>query len=234
MYPKRRRNENDRASRPKKRNFHGNRFTNAQSDEQNGSASARKLCTVDKTDIEFSPLHGYRIVEFLTVFGALQDILVCRQCKGNIEFRESGIRGLGFKLVVKCVCGNREINSGPLIHTGYEINRRIVFTMRLLGISLQGMLFYSKNLHLWYSGKNCEKCMNFGLSGLNTFCGLMDIGKGLTQSTYDLIVNHIFDAVTNVFKSTCKKAVQEEMDSNEKHGEIRTNLKVLIILTFCV
>ena len=46
-------------------------------------------------------------------------------------FDEFAACGLGFKLDIKCSCGTRDLNSGPLINTGFEINRRIVVVMRL-------------------------------------------------------------------------------------------------------
>lgn len=89
----------------------------------------KKLQTSNIENVTVNPIFCYRIIEFFTVFTALSDILVCRNCKQNIKFEETGIRGLGFKIVVKCKCGSRNINSGPLINTGYEINRGIVFVM---------------------------------------------------------------------------------------------------------
>ena len=121
----------------KKRHYQGNQFTNkdGKSFGQSTSASA--------------------IIEFFTVFTALSEMLICSSFKQKISFGEAGSRGLGFKIVVTCRCGNREINSGPFINTGYEINRRIVFVMRLLGVAREG---------------------------INVFCNLMDIGTGLKDA----------------------------------------------------
>lgn len=128
------------------------------------SASEKKLCSVSNDDIVYNLQHFYRIVEFVTVFGALTDLLICRKCKGNVKFEETGVRGFGFKFLILCACGRREINSEPCINTGFEINRRIVFVMRLLGL---------------------------GRETINIFCGLMDMGQGMSISTYDRIVRHI-------------------------------------------
>ncbi|TGZ48985.1 Uncharacterized protein DBV15_12879 [Temnothorax longispinosus] len=82
----------------------------------------------------------------------------CKECGGNITFSESSIRGLGFKLVVNCVnCEPRYILSCPLINTAYEVNRRITFAMRLLGI---------------------------GYDGIKKFCGLMDLPKIFHKNVY--------------------------------------------------
>ncbi|XP_029169169.1 uncharacterized protein LOC114939099 [Nylanderia fulva] len=97
------------------------------------------------------------------------------------------------------MCGRREIQSGPLINTGYEINRRIVFVMRLLGIAREG---------------------------INVFCGLMDISAGLAKSTYQNIVEHLYAASKTMFESTCEKAVKEEKERNVEHERPANHLKV--------
>lgn len=199
MYPKGSRNTSQRISKPPKRRFHGNQHSKNESDNLDKSISAKKLRTASTDNIIVNPLHCYRIIEFLTVFGALAEIVICKVCKRNVKFGECGHRGLGFKIVVSCNCGHREIISGPLINTGYEINRRIVFTMRLLGI---------------------------GREGINIFCGLMDICQGISTSTYDSIVKHIHTAVSSMFKTTTKKAVDEEKELNVQQGRPLTDLKV--------
>lgn len=131
---------NDRAAKRRKRRFQGNQFSTKSDDKEfNESSSARKLSTVSTNDIIVHFLHNYRIIKIFTVFNALTNVIICRSCKQSIQFADSGHRGLGFKIILSCVCGRREINSGPLMHTGFEINRRIVFTMRLFGIGREGL-----------------------------------------------------------------------------------------------
>jgi len=159
----------------------------------------KKLKNVSSDDIYTNPLHGYRIIEFFTVFTALSDILICSTCRQKISFMESGQKGLGFKIVVMCRCGNTEINSGPFINTGYEINRRIVLVMRLLGVAREG---------------------------INVFCNLMDMCTGLSQGSYTKIVEHIHAAAKSSFEIFSQKAVREEIEKNVEHGRIKKNLKV--------
>ena len=130
----------------------------------------------------------------MTVFFALAEMLICRTCKRSIRFEESSHRGLGFKIVVSCVCGRREINSGPLVNTGHKTNRRIVFVMRLLGIAREG---------------------------INVFCGLMMLSQRLAKSAYDKIVQHIHEASESMFKSASDKAVTEEKEKVLKMEERR-------------
>lgn len=89
------------------------------------NASAKKL-KASVADVIVNLSLCYRIIEFLSVFSALVDLLVCRMCKQTVSFRQSGERGLGFKISVKCRCGTTLIQSGPFINNAYKINRRIV------------------------------------------------------------------------------------------------------------
>lgn len=79
--------------------------------------------------------------------------------------------------------------SGPYINNGFEVNRRIVFVMRLLGIVLQG---------------------------INLFSNLMDLGEGLSKTAYDSILEHIHQASKIYFSQSCNKAVEEEKKLNEQ------------------
>lgn len=160
----------------------------------------KKLSSANTEDIIINQLHGYRIIEFLTVFHAIADIVICGLCKEKIKFVESGHRGLGFKIILSCMCGRREIHSGPLINTGYEINRRIVFVMRLLGV---------------------------GREGINLFCGLMDMCQGLAKGSYEKIVQCLYSASKSMFEFVCeKKSVEEEMIKNVENGKSAKDLKV--------
>lgn len=137
--------------------FRGNQHTMDDGALRGESASARKLNTAQSEEIPVYQSHCYKILNFITVFTALSDLLVCRECKQNVFFAQSDICGLGFKILLSCQCGRRQINSSLFINNGCEINRRIVFVMRLLGISREG---------------------------INLFCSLMDLGKGISRNTY--------------------------------------------------
>lgn len=200
-YPKGDRYTTERAAKSRKRKFYGNQFTNQKSENEEGSAStnARKISSASTKDIHWNPVHGYRLIEFLTFFIALAKIVICRECKQSLKFEEDGNRGFGFKLVLLCRCGRRDIDSGPFINIGYEVNRRIVFVMRLLGI---------------------------GKEGINVSCNLMDICNGLSENTYNNIITHIHSTTKSVFEHLCKKAVEEEKKMNEQHERPILNLKV--------
>lgn len=133
------------------------------------------------------------------MFTALAEMLTCRKYKPPVKFEESGNRGLGFKIVVLCQCGHRDIFSGPLINNGFEVNRRIVLVMRLLGVAREG---------------------------INLFCNMMDICNGISESSYNAIISLIYTATQSVFQASCVQAANEEKAENEKHERPILNLKV--------
>lgn len=131
-YPKQGRAITSRVSRPKKRKFHGNRYSESSDEALEDNATANKISTTKADDVVIKLNHFYRVIEFVSVFAAIQEFVICRNCKNNINFYETRPRGLGFKIAARCGSGTRFINSGPMINSGFEINRRIVLVMRLL------------------------------------------------------------------------------------------------------
>ncbi|XP_071577515.1 uncharacterized protein [Temnothorax nylanderi] len=195
---------NYRPNQPRRRRYHGNQFSNVPNVEvdeemsEETSASAKKL-KASAEDVIVNPSMCYRIIEFISVFSALADLLVCKVCKQKVKFGQSGERGLGFKISVQCRCGTSLIQSGLFIHNAYEINRRVVFAMRLLGVAREG---------------------------INIFCGIMDLGSGLSKQTYDHIIKHVHSSVKQIFALSCKNAVEEEKSNNEKKEKPLLNFTV--------
>ena len=198
-------NPNYRPNRPRRRKvpkkFNPMR-AETESEEASGgegmSSSAKKM-KATSADIIINVTHCYRIIEFISVFAAISDISVCKTCKRKQTFGETGSRGLGFKIAVTCACGTVVINSGPFINNSFEINRRIVFVMHLLGVARKG---------------------------INIFCGMMDLGCELSERAYDGIIQHIHASLQKIYNDTCHKAVEEEKQYNEKEEQPLTNLKV--------
>lgn len=115
----------------------------------------------------------------------LSHLIICRKCESNIRFDETSKRGLGFKLAVICeTCTPTYIDSSSLINNhAYDINRRIIVAMRLLGI---------------------------GLHGIIKFCVFVELTRPIFYSYYDKLVSNIFIAAEAVFKKSTKHAVAEE------------------------
>ncbi|KYN15053.1 hypothetical protein ALC57_12742 [Trachymyrmex cornetzi] len=157
------------------------------------SASSKKLkLDDDKCDRDVDDSFGYRFVNFVTVFTALSQVVVCKECKCEVSFSEGSRRGLDSKIIVACKnCGDNPINSCPLINDrAYEIHTRIVYAMRLLDI---------------------------GINGIKKFCAFMDLPKPIFQVTYDKIVSNIAIATARVRTLCMKKAAEEEKLMSIKH-----------------
>lgn len=103
-YPKGNRNNDKRSARPVKRKFYGNQYSNNEENSVRESATARKLSAASNKDVCITTGHFYRIIEFMTVFGTLSQILICKMCKSTVQFQEASHRGLRYKIVVKCSC----------------------------------------------------------------------------------------------------------------------------------
>lgn len=164
------------------------------------STSAKKLASSGSFGVVADRSCLYVLVSFI-LFDVLSERVKCKECNGPIKFLRSDIRGLGFKLVLKGECYTEVvINSCPKINKGYEINRRIVFIMRLIGV---------------------------GYNGLEMFCGLMDLTNNFSAKYYyDLMKQHISVAVSAVADSILKKAGEEEREMTRNHGLPEDHLAV--------
>lgn len=147
-----------------------------------------------ENDIEVDATFGYRIINFLTVFSTLSQIVACKKCGGSVTFLESSKRGLGFKLVIVCEkCGSITIDSSPLIGHAYDINRRLTLAMRLIGI---------------------------GIQGISKFCAFMCLPKPVFQKSYYEIVQSIAVATDAVKSKVLRKAAEEEKKISTEKGQL--------------
>lgn len=171
-----------------------NRYELEKSDNLNVSTSAKKLKqSEDLYDLEVDPSFTYRIIDFIAVFTAISNVVVCKECKSPVKFTESGKRGLGFKLVVSCEnCESSEIPNCSFVNKAYEINRRIVLSMRLLGV---------------------------GLHGIIKFCAFMELPRPIFHSFYDKIIDHISTASDVTCKNSMERAVKAEKSIALEKGE---------------
>lgn len=193
MGPYRKGSKNTKPKKPKKkpkaRNFKGNQHTT----EKNTcftSSSAQKLSTQEDFDVKCDEGFNFVIIAFSFVFSKLAELLCCKTCHQDISFAKTGIRGLGFKIVITCGCGDRYIHSCQLVNKSYEINRRIVFVMRIIGV---------------------------GFRGLFTFCSLMDM-TSMSKTLYHDILNNVAIATHSVANTCLKKAGSQEKEQNKERG----------------
>lgn len=71
MYLKSKGSCNKPSSVSRKRKFYANRYTEKNDDDLNASSSRRKLSSSSAENVIVDSLFKYRILNFLTVFGAL-------------------------------------------------------------------------------------------------------------------------------------------------------------------
>ena len=110
----------------------------------------------------------YRTINFFTVFSAIASLVKCAKCNSKISFGIASERGLGFKISVVCdKCTPEYIPSCDFMKHSYEINRRFILAMRVIGVGY----------------KVAKKC-----------CGLTDFPSFQCKSTYCMILGHICEA----------------------------------------
>lgn len=189
-----------RKSRPRKR--HPMNPKTLERDEESFSTSAKKFKTQDEIHVTQDDSLEYRILNFITVFSALSTFVKCKECSGEVKFQSCSSRGLGFKIAVLCdKCSPKYIPSCSYIGHTYEINRRFIFVMRVLGL---------------------------GLTGAKKFCGLMDMPSFLDTNTYNIILKNINLCANTIAEKIFKKAVTEEKEETckEKNLEMTSELTV--------
>lgn len=110
------------AERRKKRKFQGNRYS-LENDLDYTSASAKKLLGSMNLEVPVASNFAYCILEFASVFSAISANVICKECKSDVTFSQTILRGLGFKILMSCKCStDKTINSGPMIQNAFEIN----------------------------------------------------------------------------------------------------------------
>ena len=88
--------------------FNGNKFSNVKTNEQN--TSVKQLKTNSNKDVAITLAHRYRIIKFFSVFSAIANLVVCKQCKQRVLLSESENRGFGFKILGQCQCSGCKIS----------------------------------------------------------------------------------------------------------------------------
>lgn len=170
-----------------------NRFELETPEDTNVSTSAKKLKeSAEEYNIEVDDTVSYRLKNFITVFSAISNVVVCKQCKSNVTFTENGKRGLGFKIVISCAnCDKTDVPNCPYVDKSYEINRRFVLAMRLLGV---------------------------GLHRIIKFCAFLDLPRPIFQSFYDKVVHTISIATKAVCEKSMKNAAEKEKKTSIEKG----------------
>nr|XP_012143883.1 PREDICTED: uncharacterized protein LOC105662864 [Megachile rotundata] len=186
-------------------------------DESFASTSAKKLKSQEEKYVPEDGTLQYALIDFFLVFSTLSTFVKCsnvinengedKVCNGKVNFKQCVKFGLGFKIVVECEkCQPRYILSCAKIGKSYEVNRRFIFVMRILGL---------------------------GLAGCKKFCGLMDISCSfLNKSTYDFYVDKIHECAKMVAESLFFSAAKEEKKLTCEENDIQDTTDVTVSTEF--
>ena len=166
---------------------------------QNGepsSVSSRKVQEIPSLTKE--NISGYRIIDMELLSNVFEE-LCCPKCsQPNLLFSENNCKkkGSSSMLTLNCSCGYlREFHTSRTCGKGYDINRRISYSMRAMG---QGYM------------------------GIEKFTALMNIPKPFTVNVYNKIVDQIATATEEVAQETIEEAVESirEMKGSTNDEEI--------------
>jgi len=106
---------------------------------------------------------------------------------------------VSFKLVAQRSCSSRSCNSSPITNRFVEINRRLMFAVRMLG---------------------------GGLQNLRLFCAILDITSSFSNNIYYTFLDNLHTASKAIFENFQKKAVKEEIEKNTAAGNDPLHLTV--------
>ncbi|GFQ94170.1 uncharacterized protein TNCT_484211 [Trichonephila clavata] len=196
--------------RRKKRRFCGNQHSKNETLEPVGidvsSASSKKLC-LDSCSYQSnsSESKGYLLINIDILLEELSKYLICFYCGTKAVLKEKVLFGLVSEFYIDCdSCATQStFKSSPVFESSnhdYEINTRITYAMRTLGV---------------------------GLLGIKTFCLVMDLPPPVSQKSYDRIWNNIKSAGSIVAVSSMNKAAKEEIAASETNEICKKDLECL-------
>ncbi|GFX25356.1 uncharacterized protein TNCV_1275161 [Trichonephila clavipes] len=184
--------------RRKKRRFCGNQHSKNKTLEPVAvdvtSASSKKLCLdSDSYQSISNESKGYRLINldiFLRNFKTFSMLLLW--LKSRAERKGSVWISIRIFYIDCNSCAMQStFKSSPVFESsnhGYEINTRITYAMRTLGV---------------------------GLRGIKTFCSVMDLPPPVSQKSYDRILNNIKSASSIVAVASMNKAAKEDIAASE-------------------
>ncbi|GFY14452.1 uncharacterized protein TNCV_1315061 [Trichonephila clavipes] len=187
--------------RRKRKRFHANQYTRKVSDTLAVdciSASAKKLCKENYLDKEVrnsNQSNGYRMINIDILLSELSKYLICPNCNTKVVLKEKILYGLVSEFYVECyshthTCSTlTTFKSSSVIASSkdYEVNTRITYAMRTVGL---------------------------GFCGIKNFCTAMDLPPPVSQKSYERIMRKINLASREVADDSMKNAAKEEVSAS--------------------
>ncbi|GFW73819.1 hypothetical protein TNCV_1542731 [Trichonephila clavipes] len=135
--------------RRKRKRFHANQYTRKTSDTFDFdciSASAKKSCKenyLDKRVRNSNPPNGYRLMNIDIFLSELSKYLICPNCNTKTVLKEKILYGLVSEFYVEYYSCNTltTFKSSSVIASSkdYDVNIRITYAMRTVGLSVCGL-----------------------------------------------------------------------------------------------
>ncbi|GFW05093.1 hypothetical protein TNCV_598871 [Trichonephila clavipes] len=157
--------------RRKRKRFHANQYTRKVSDTLDVdciSASAKKLCKENYLDKEVrnsNQSNGYRMINIDILLSELSKYLICPNCNTKTVLKENILYGLVSEFYVECnsCSALTTFKSSSVIASSkdYEVNTRITYDMRTVGL---------------------------GSCGIKIFCTAMDLPPPVSQKSNETIL----------------------------------------------
>lgn len=192
------RSSNERVGKSRKKKFQGNQFSR-ECDTNYVSTSAKKLKKAEYDEIPVDITSNYVILHFLNVFSFLSTFVKCEGCNSEVKFYKTNGAGVAFKVVAECSCSRRSCDSSPVVNHFSEINRRLMFAIRML---------------------------RGGLRNVKMFCAILDITSSFSNNMYYTFLQNLHVASKSVYEVFQKKAIKEEIDLNSAAGNEPLHLTV--------
>ncbi|GFW14790.1 uncharacterized protein TNCV_1562531 [Trichonephila clavipes] len=183
--------------RRKRKRFHANQYTRKASDTLDVDciyASAKKLCKEKYLDNEVrnsNQSNGYRMLNIDVLLSELSRCLICLNCNTKVVLKEKILYGLVSEFYVECCsCSTLttfKSSSAIASSKDYEVNTRITYAMRTVGL---------------------------GFCGIKNFCTAMDLPPPVSQKSYERIQRKINLASREVADDSMKNAAKEEVSAS--------------------
>lgn len=151
---------------------------------------------VSETPKSTDPVSGYRFMD-LEILNSVINTLICPECnekklklKENVG-RKKGLASSLYVFCVNCEYKNDFYTSRQHPDSSFDVNKRIVYTMRSCGQ---------------------------GYSGVSTLCTLMDMPKPMTANNYDKLAKRFADVTQEVAEDTmldCANEIRADATEDE-------------------
>lgn len=157
------------------------------------SASSQKVQTFEAvTPTQSSKITGYRIVD-TEILSDVIEMLLCPTCEEfTLSLCDNVLQKQGFSSSLMIKCSNCELitefHTSKSAGRGYDVNKRMAYTMRVLG---------------------------HGHSGLEKFAHLMNMPKPMTPNNYDKIIASASDIAKDVAEGSMSDVAEELRGSND-------------------